>query len=94
MSDQKTITWEPQLEDKFKTFILKMPIFHRRMAEQLIKEQATENARQRSASAVNEEDFLKAVFSGVPKPFYTIMLRLLDELGFDYVQYGLPNITQ
>jgi len=94
MSEQKAITWDPQLEEKFKIFILKMPVFHRRMAEELITQRAAENAQQRSASVVNEEDFLKAVFSGVPKPFYTIMLRLLDELEFDYAQYGLPNVTK
>ena len=94
MSNSTKIPWEPQVKDKFKQFIEKMPIFHRRIAEELINEQAQQRAQKRNSNIVNEEDFLNAVFDGVPKPFYTMMVRLLEELDFDYNKYGLPKVDQ
>ena len=92
MSNQ--ISWEQGLEEKFKLFISKMPIFHRRIAEELITDQALARAKERQSNMVGEEDFLNAVFDGVPKQFYTVMLRLLNELKFDYKKYGLPKVTK
>lgn len=86
-----SITWEPEVKRKFDIFITKMPIFHRRIAEKLVSERAAVNAAERKSISVNEEDLLKAIFSEVPHPFYTMMLRLLHELGFDYTKYGLPK---
>lgn len=91
MNTNTDISWEPKIKDNLNLFVSKMPLFHRRMAEELISEQAVANAKKRNANLINEEDLLCAIFSGVPSPFYTIMVRLLDELKFDYKKYGLPK---
>jgi len=88
------IGWEPEVESEFKLFVAKMPVFHRRIAEQLIREEAQKRAIERNATIINEEDFLNAVFDGVPKQFYTLMLRLLKELKIDYKKYGLPKVNK
>ena len=87
------ITWEDKVKEKFDIFISKMPLFHRRIAEKLVTEQAIANAKARNSDKVNEVDLLNAIFSEVPHPFYTMMVRLLDELEFDYKKYGLPKVT-
>lgn len=87
------ILWEGEVKNKFDIFISKMPLFHRRIAEKLVTEKAAVNAKERKSSAINEEDLLNAVFSEVPHPFYTVMVRLLDELEFDYKKYGLPKVS-
>lgn len=90
MSDAQ-ILWQENVKEKFDLFISKMPLFHRRIAENLITDGATKNAQARGTNTISEEDLLRAIFSGVPTPFYTVMLRLLDEVGFDYKKYGLPK---
>ena len=71
-----------------------MPLFHRRIAEKLITDEAVACANKRNSKEINEEDLLKAMFSGVPTPFFTMMIRLLDELSFDYKKYGLPRVSK
>ena len=93
MSDIHEIQWDSVVKEKFDIFIAKMPLFHRRIAEKLVSEKAMSNAKSRNAVIVNEEDLLNAIFSEVPHPFYTMMLRLLHELDFDYKKYGLPKTT-
>ena len=93
-SNVTKLSWDSEVKEKFDTFISKMPVFHRRIAEELITEGATLNAQKRNANAINEEDLLNAIFSGVPETFYTMMLRLLDELRFDYKKYGLPRTSK
>ncbi|MBL7130207.1 MAG: hypothetical protein ISS45_02175 [Candidatus Omnitrophica bacterium] len=88
------ISWEPEVKKKFDIFISKMPIFHRRIAEKLVTERVMINVKSRNAATINEEDLLNAIFSEVPHPFYTMMVRLLDELGFDYKKYGLPRVSR
>jgi len=90
MSDIQ-ILWQENVKEKFDLFISKMPLFHRRIAENLITDAATKNAQARNTNTISEEDLLRAIFTGVPTPFYTVMLRLLDEVGFDYKKYGLPK---
>ena len=71
------VQWEPEVKQKFDIFVTKMPLFHRRIAEQLITESATANAKNRNAQIINEEDVLNAMFSGVPAPFYTISVNVV-----------------
>lgn len=96
MSDTNitNISWDIPVKEKFDIFISKMPLFHRRIAEKLITDEAIVNANKRNSNQINEEDLLNAMFSGVPKPFYTMMIKLLDELGFDYKKYGLPRVSK
>ena len=83
--------WEKVTQDKFNLVITKLPIFHRHIAESAVKNKSEENARQRNASVVQEEDVVRAFFSDVPKPFYSMMVRLLDEVGFEYKKYGFAK---
>ncbi len=83
--------WESDAQAKFKTVISKLPIFHRHIAESAIKEKAQEHARLRNTSQVQEQDIIAAFFSDVPSPFYSMMIRLLEQTGFDYKKYGFPK---
>lgn len=82
--------WDNKTQGKFKLMISKMPVFHRRIAEEAVTLKAQENAKARGAAKVEEEDVISALFSDVPKPFYSLMIRLLEDVGFDYKKYGYP----
>lgn len=83
--------WQPQTQEKFRQVISRLPIFHRRIAESAVNRKAEENASLRNVSQVEEQDVIAAFFSDVPPPFYSMMIRLLDEAGFDYKKYGFPK---
>jgi len=91
MSDLFTMTWEKTTEEKFKKMLSKMPIFHRHMTEVTASKKAEENAKERSSRSVEEEDLMRAMFSEVPMQFYSLMIKLLDDVGFNYKKYNLPN---
>lgn len=84
---------EAQTREKFEIFISKIPVFHRRITEEAVLNKAEEVARQRNASCIEEEDIIAAFFLGVPSPFYAMMVRLLEQTGFDYKKYGFPKNT-
>ncbi|MFH0940999.1 MAG: hypothetical protein V1840_04005 [Candidatus Omnitrophota bacterium] len=92
MSEQFKMTWEKATEEKFKRMLAKMPIFHRHMTEVGATEKAEKNAKERGSRVVEEEDLMLAMFSEVPLQFYSLMIRLLDVVGFDYKKYNLPRI--
>ena len=83
--------WDIKTQEKFKLMISKMPVFHRRIAEEAVTLKAQENAKARAVSQVEEADVISALFSDVPKPFYSLMIRLLEDVGFDYRKYGYPR---
>lgn len=83
--------WDPATEDKFKVLISKIPVFHRHITESVVRRQAENLAAGRKASAVEEVDVVAAFFSDVPSPFYSMMVRLLGQNGFDYKKYGFPK---
>jgi hypothetical protein len=66
-------------------------VFHRRITEVAITKAAVENAEKRLSQRVEEEDVIGAFFSDVPTPFYGMMVRLLEQSGFDYKKYGYPK---
>lgn len=76
--------WETNASDKYKLMIAKLPLFHREIAKQVVDKKAVENARGRSAVQVEEGDIVRAFLSEVPKAFYSLMVRLFEEVGFDY----------
>ncbi len=86
--------WESQTQEKFRLFISKIPVFHRHITEVAVTRKAQENALQRKALKIEEEDVISAFFSDVPSPFYSMMVRLLDQTGFDYKKYGFPKKTK
>jgi len=85
------MVWETVTESKFKLLISKIPVFHRHITEATVIRQAEAVARARNSSQVQEQDVVAAFFSDVPSPFYSMMVRLLGQNGFDYKKYGFPK---
>jgi hypothetical protein len=83
--------WNVKTQEKFKLMISKIPIFHRHITEEAVTKGAEEKAKARNAPQVEEEDVVAAFFSDVPSPFYSMMVRLLEQTGFDYKKYGFPK---
>ena len=83
--------WEPDTEKKFKRMIAKIPVFHRRSTEEAVIHRAEELAAGRKAERVGEQDVIAAFFTDVPSPFYSMMVRLLEQTGFNYRSYGYPK---
>ena len=89
------MNWDTQIEEKFKALILKIPVFHRRITEVAVTKRAEELAAARNSGVIEEQDVVGAFFSDVPSPFYSMMVRLLEQAGFNYKKYGFPkNNTQ
>ncbi len=85
------MNWEINTQEKFKSMISKIPVFHRRITEEATLKRAKENALMRQASQIQDEDVISAFFSDVPSPFYSMMIRLMEQTGFDYQKYGFPR---
>jgi len=85
------MVWETKTEEKFKMLISRIPVFHRRITESVVVQQAQNNALSRKSAQVEEQDVIAAFFSDVPSPFYSMMVRLLEQSGFDYKKYGYPK---
>ena len=83
--------WDPEVKERFRVMILKIPVFHRRVTEEVVTKKAQENASLRKAQRVEEVDLISAFFMDVPSPFYSMMIRLLEQAGFDYKKYGFPK---
>ncbi|MCM8795201.1 MAG: hypothetical protein NC928_00705 [Candidatus Omnitrophica bacterium] len=83
--------WDKQTRKKFNSFISKIPLFHRRITQEAVTKRAEEIAKLRNAAQIEEEDVVAALFSDVPIAFYSMMVRLLEQSGFDYKKYGFPK---
>ena len=84
--------WDNKTLEKFKLMISKIPVFHRRITEEAVIMRAQEIAKGRNSLKIEEFDVVSAFFSDVPSPFYSMMVRLLDQTGFDYKKYGFPKV--
>lgn len=87
----KNMVWEIETENKFRILISKIPVFHRHITESVVRRQAEAVATKRNSVQVQEQDVVAAFFSDVPSPFYSMMIRLLGQNGFDYKKYGFPK---
>lgn len=89
MSESQTVQlqWETQAHEKYKLMISKIPLFHRDIAKQVVDKKAVINAQQRGAVQIEEEDIIRAFLSEVPMTFYSLMIRLFQNVGFDYRKY-------
>ncbi len=83
--------WEAETENKLKVLISKIPVFHRHIAESVVIREAQKLAAGRNSARVEDQDVVGAFFSDVPSPFYSMMVRLLEQSGFDYKKYGFPK---
>jgi len=88
MSDtQIQIGWDAAAKAKYDQMIRKIPLFHREIAKVVVDKKAIMNAQERGSHAVEEPDIVRAFFSEVPMTFYSLMIRLFDEVGFDYKRH-------
>ena len=83
--------WNSATKIKLAGMISKIPVFHRRITEEAVTKRAGELAHARGATQVEEQDVVGAFFTDVPSPFYSMMIRLLEQTGFDYRKYGFPK---
>lgn len=81
------LDWDPKSLAKYQEMICKIPLFHREIARQVVDKKAVINARERGAEFVGEQDIVRAFLTEVPKTFYSLMVRLFEEVGFDYKQF-------
>jgi len=82
-----TLEWEKGAQEKYQLMISKIPLFHRNIAKVVVDKQAVIYAQERGSDLVDESDIIRAFFSEVPKAFYSLMIRLFEEVGFDYKKY-------
>ena len=78
------LKWEEGSLKKFNIMIERIPLFHREIAKKVAFKKAELNAIERGSNLVEEKDIVRAFFSEVPKAFFSLMIRLFDEVGFDY----------
>lgn len=84
---QTNIKWDEAAYDKYQLMITKIPTFHREIAKQVVNKKAVINAVERGSSKVEEGDIVRAFLTEVPTAFYSLMVRLFEEVGFDYKKY-------
>jgi len=88
MSDTQMQTeWNVHTKAKYELLISKIPLFHREIAKQVVDKKAVLNAQARGNGHIVEEDVVRAFLTEVPAAFYSLMIRLMDEVGFDYKKY-------
>jgi hypothetical protein len=84
---QTEIQWESVALDKYNKMLKRIPIFHREIAKQVVLKKAEMNAKERGALHIEESDLARAFLSEVPKAFYSLMIRIMDEVKLDYKKY-------
>lgn len=83
--------WDAEVKERLRVMVSKIPVFHRHITELAVTKKAEENAKLRNSLQVEEEDVIGAFFSDVPSPFYSMMVRLLEQAGFDYKKFSYPK---
>ncbi len=86
-STQIKLEWEKVAKEKFDTMMARIPLFHREIARQVVVKKAALNAQERGASLVGEDDIVQAFLTEVPKAFFSLMIRLFNEVGFEYKEF-------
>ena len=87
MTTQTQIQWEPKAFAKYTQMIASIPMFHREIAKTVVNKRAVINAQERGSNSVEESDIIRAFLSEVPMSFYSLMIRLFEEVKFDYKKY-------
>ena len=86
---QSKLQWEKEARQKFDSMIARIPLFHREIAKKVAFKRAEINALERKSNLVEESDIVRAFLSEVPKAFFSLMIRLFQEVGFDYKEHTL-----
>jgi len=81
------IEWESQAKKKYEDMISRIPLFHREIAKTVVHKRAIILAKERGASQVEEQDIIRAFLKEVPMTFYSLLVRLFIDVGFDYKKY-------
>jgi len=81
------MNWDALALSKYNKLLNMIPIFHRRLAQEVVNKKAEQGALARGSSMVEEEDIVRAFLTEVPKAFFSMMIRIMDEVGFDYNKY-------
>ena len=84
---QAKLDWDKTAANKYADMIKKIPLFHREIAKRVVDRKAELIAIERGSEIVEESDIVQAFFTEVPMAFYSLMVRLLDEGGFDYKRF-------
>ena len=84
---QTTMNWEKEALVKYNKMLNLIPVFHRGLAKEVVNKKAEQNAIDRGASRVEENDIVQAFLSEGPKAFYSLMVRIMDEVGFNYKRH-------
>ena len=84
---QTNMQWDAMALSKYNKMLNLIPVFHRRLAQEVVNKKAELSAQARGSSEVQEEDIVQSFLTEVPKAFYSLMVRIMDEVGFDYKKY-------
>ncbi len=87
VSIQTNMDWEAGALAKYNKMLNLIPAFHRRLAQEVVNKKAEQNARLRGSHQVQEVDIVDAFLTEVPKAFYSLMVRIMREVGFDYKKH-------
>lgn len=87
VSVQTSMAWETIAHAKYNKMLNLIPLFHRGIAQEVVNKKAELNAKDRGSLQVEEADIVSAFHSEVPKAFYSLMIRIMNEVGFNYKAY-------
>ena len=76
--------WDALALSKYNKMLNLIPVFHRRLAQEVVNKKAEQGAVARGSATVEEADIVQAFLTEVPKAFYSLMIRIMDEVGLDY----------
>ena len=82
-----SMKWESGALGKYNHMLNLIPIFHRGLAQEVVNKKAEELAKNRGCAQVEEDDIVKAFLAEVPKAFYSLMIRIMHEVGLEYKKY-------
>jgi hypothetical protein len=87
INTQTQLQWEPVALEKYNQMLKRIPVFHRNIARVVVLKKAEMNAKERGVSHIGEGDLARAFLTEVPKAFYSLMIRIMDEVKLDYKKY-------
>ena len=83
VSIQTNMNWDASALSKYNKMLNMIPIFHRRFAQEVVNKKAEQSAVARGSATVEEIDIVQSFLAEVPKAFYSLMIRIMGEVGFD-----------
>lgn len=84
---QTNMPWENSALVRYNKMLNLIPVFHRGLAQEVVNKKAENLAQARGSKQVEDTDIVQAFLSEVPKAFYSLMIRIMHEAGFDYKKY-------